>query len=244
MAKIELKKDVQFKNLTTFKVGGEAKYLTEVKAKAELVSAVEFAKKERLAIFVLGGGSDILMSEKGWDGLVIKFVGKKISFINEKNSMVVNAQAGALWDELVEECVKRKLQGIECMSGIPGTVGAAPIQNIGAYGQELENTFIRLTAYDLETLKFVKFNKKDCHFGYRESVFKDPQAKGRYVIAEVVLRLERNKPPALVYQSLKGYLKRKKIIKPTLTEVRQAVLELRGQKLDDPRVIGNAGSFF
>lgn len=243
---MELKiiRDVPLSELITFRVGGYAKFFTEVRNKEELKKAVEFAKKNSLPIFVLGGGSDVLLSDKGFDGLVVRYKKKSIRFEEKNGNVIVDAGAGNNWDDLVKEAVKRNLQGIECLSGIPGSVGAAPIQNIGAYGQELKDTFVKLTTYDIKQRKFVIFNKNDCDFSYRESIFKKPENRGRHIITDITLELKKNAEPTLVYQSLIEYLKEKKIKNPSLNQIREAVLTLRGQKLEDPSSLGNAGSFF
>lgn len=242
---MRLKRNIPISNLTTFKTGGTARYYAEVDTKKELLGAIEFAKRNALPMFVIGGGSDILVSDKGHGGLVIKYSGNRISFSDEgKDSVSVTAEAGADWDKLVEESVKRNLQGIELMSGIPGTVGASPIQNIGAFGQELKDSFLKLSAYDLKVGRFVVLSKEDCKFSYRDSIFKSGKDKGRYVIVEITLVLNKNKKPHVEYQSLLKHLEDKGLKSPTLSEARDAVIELRGHKLEDPKIIGNAGSFF
>lgn len=241
---IVVKKKVPLSKLTTFGIGGHARYYTEVDSKKGLLEAVKFAKKNFVDVFVLGGGSDILLSDQGFGGLVIRYKGKILKFEEKKGRVSVTAGAGMLWDRLVEKTVRKNLQGIECLSGIPGSVGAAPIQNIGAYGQELKDVFVKLTAYDIAERKFVKLSKSDCEFSYRESIFKKPINKGRYIITEIVLKLKNNSQPTLSFQSLVDYLKEKRIDSPNLVQVRNAVLALRGQKLENPRVLGNAGSFF
>lgn len=232
------------KNYTTFKTGGEAKYLVEAKNERELSEAVHFAKEKNLPIFVLGGGSDILMSDKKFEGLVIRYVADKFEIIDGENKVLLKAQAGMNWDKLVKESVDRNLQGIESLSGIPGTVGASPIQNIGAYGQELKDSFVSLRAYDIKKERFVTFDKEKCEFGYRESFFKKPENWRKFVITEITLFLIKEGKPEVKYSSLKDYLEEKGIKSPNLGQIREAVLFLRGTKLEDPNVIGNAGSFF
>ncbi|MBI2066262.1 UDP-N-acetylmuramate--L-alanine ligase [Candidatus Woesebacteria bacterium] len=239
-----IKENVPFRNLTTFKIGGKARYLAEVRDREELRGAVSFAKEKGLPIFVLGGGSDILISDSDFNGVVIKYVGDGVNFEEKDGEVLVTGEAGLDWDKFVKLSVERDLQGMECLSGIPGTVGASPIQNIGAYGQELKDTFVSLTAYDTKEEKFVNFDKEDCQFSYRESIFKKPGARGRYLITDITLKLRKDTEPFVRYQSLKAFLKERNIDSPSLSEVREAVLELRGQKLVDPGVIGNAGSFF
>jgi UDP-N-acetylmuramate--alanine ligase len=228
---------VSFSDLTTFRTGGKIKKYFEVKNKEETKKAIVFAKQNKSPIFVVGDGSDILVSDKEFNGVVIKYVGDKISFDNE----IVTAEAGANWDKLVEEVVARGLWGIECLSGIPGTVGASPIQNIGAYGQELSETFVSLEAYDIESEKFVTFGKDDCKFGYRDSIFKRKDHWQKYIVCGVTLKLSKKKSGKVNYESLKEYLSYQS---PTLLEVRNAVLTARKERLEDPKELGNAGSFF
>lgn len=229
-----------FKELTTFRIGGRIKHFFEVKTKKEVVSAVSFAKKNKLPIFIIGGGSDILVSDNDYQGVVIRYGGESLSFV----SNTVTSEAGVVWDKLVEETVNKGLQGIECLSGIPGTVGASPIQNIGAYGQELKDTFVGLTAYDIEKEKFVTFSKTDCEFGYRESFFKKPDGWQKFIIIDVTLRLKKDAPPEIKYDSLRNYLREKDIDNPSLIQVREAVLKIRETKFENPQKVGNAGSFF
>lgn len=229
-----------FRDLTSFHTGGGIRYYAEVKDKKDVEEAVCFAKSNKLAIFIVGGGNDFLASDKTFNGLVIKFVGKGI----RREGNLVTADAGTDWDKLVEFSVKNNLQGIECLSGIPGTVGASPIQNIGAYGQDISGTFLRLTAFDLKKEKFEVFNKGDCKFGYRESVFKERSHWQRYLIIDVTLKLKTNGQPFVAYDSLKKYLESVGAMNPGLKEVRQAVLAVRSKIFHLPKLIGNAGSFF
>lgn len=237
-------KDKLFKELTTFKVGGSATFFIRVDNKEEIKKAAEFAKKKSLKIFMLGGGSDILVSDSGLDAVVLSFEGKKVGLEKKGNKTLITAQAGLKWDDLVERAVEKDLQGIESLSGIPGSVGASPIQNIGAYGTELKDNFVSLTAYDFEKEMFVKFNKEDCEFSYRESIFKRKKTWRRYAIVDITLELINNGKPNISYQSLKDYLLEKGVESPSLVEVREAVVEIRAQKLENPEEIPNAGSFF
>ena len=231
-------KKVSFKDLTTLQIGGEIKYYKEVKNKGNVVGVVRFAKDNKLPILILGDGTDILASDNEFNGIVIKYVGSQINFGEDG---AVTGEAGANWDKLVLESVSKKLQGIECLSEIPGTLGAAPIQNIGAYGQELKDTFVSLEAYDIEKEKFRTFSLQDCEFGYRESVFKKKGHWQKYIICSVTLKLNKNFLAKINYDSLKKYITSDN---PTLTEVRDAVIFIRSKKLEDPKKIPNAGSFF
>ena len=244
MVQIKVKKSMPLKELTTFKVGGLATYYIEVKDKEELTKAINFAREKSLEVFMLGSGSNILFSDSGFKGLVIKYIAKRITFEDKKHYSFVNADAGVNWDDLVVKTVNKRLQGIECLSGIPGNVGAAPIQNIGAYGQELRDVFMELTAYDFRKKRFIKFDRADCKFAYRDSVFKNKANRGRFMISEITIKLNKDSPPQITYQSLINYLKEKNNPQPSLSEAREAVLTIRGRKLENPNVIGNAGSFF
>ena len=237
---LNIKENVNLGSLTTFKIGGNARYYAEFSTDEDIIKVSKFARENNLRIFILGGGSDILISDTGFDGIVIKFTGDKIK--TEKN--VITAEAGLNWDRLVEYSVIHNLQGIECMSGIPGTVGASPIQNIGAYGQEVKDTLLALRAFDFESGKFLNFTNKDCQFDYRESFFKKSSNWQKYLITSVSFKLSKNEKPKVNYESLTSYLNEKGIEDPSLKEVRDAVLLLRKEKLVNPGEYGNAGSFF
>ena len=239
-----IQKGIKLKDHTTFRLGGYAEYFAEAENIEQLKEIIEFAGKKKLNITILGGGSNLLFSDTGVKGLVIKYTDQSIEFVDKDEYTVMKIGAGLNWDKAVEKAVEKDLQGIECMSGIPGSTGAAPVQNIGAYGQELKDAFLSLKAYDFIHNKIKIFSKEDCEFSYRDSFFKQTENRGKYLILQVNLRLIKNGNPNLEYQSLKDYLKDKKIAKPALSQVRSAVLEIRGLKLEDPKVIGNAGSFF
>lgn len=232
---------VSFADITTFHIGGSIKRYFEVRNEDEVKNAVGYAKKNKLPIFVIGEGSDILASDKNFEGVVIKYVGTGFYDLGKGR---IKAEAGANWDSLVEYTVEKNLQGIECLSGIPGTVGASPIQNIGAYGQELKDSFESLTAFSIEKEKFVTLSKKDCGFGYRESVFKRPDHWQKFIIMDITLKLKENAKPGVRYESLKKYFDSEGIEKPTIQQVRSGVLSIRSQIFYDPKVVGNAGSFF
>ncbi len=235
---MKLQKKIKLSKYTTFKIGGLAKYFVEVATKEELKEIYFFAKENSLPIFVIGEGSDVLVSDNNFDSIVVRLVNNDIRFDRD----LLISGAGVKWDDLVKFAVSKNLQGIECLSGIPGTVGASPVQNIGAYGQELKDTLVKVEVFDTEKGEFLFLENKDCNFGYRESFFK--KKKGKYVIFEVVLSLKKNGLPNVNYESLKKYLDENKIHVITLRNIRNAVLHIRRTKLDDPKRIPNAGSFF
>jgi len=242
--RIKVNENKKLAELTTFKIGGSAKYYCEVKSEDEVEEVVKFAKSRNLKIFVIGEGSDVLVSDNGFNGLVIKYLANNIELVDKGKEVVVTANAGLAWDDLVEKCVNKKLQGIECMSGIPGTVGAAPIQNIGAYGQELKDVFLNLKAYDIVKEQWKIFDKEKCQFGYRDSVFKKSDHWQKYIITEVSICLYKTQKPEVKYDSLKNYLEEKSISDPKLSDIRRAVLDIRSTKFENYKKFPNAGSFF
>jgi len=243
MSPPEVRFDVPLGALTTLGVGGPAWALAEVPSEDRLTALLAWAEAEQRPAWVLAGGSNLLVSDEGHPGLALRLTGRALKFIDEGRTVQVVAEAGASWDELVQTCVDRDLAGVECLSGIPGQVGAAPIQNIGAYGQELAETLVSVRAFDRSTHKFVQFDKPACGFGYRDSHFK--QNRDAFIVTEVRLRLSKSGAPALRYGELQKHFAGRT---PSLLDVRQAVLQIRRNKsmVLDPSD-GNtksAGSFF
>jgi len=236
-------KNISLKNLNTFGVDVKSKYFVEVFSEEELkqvLNSEEFPNQQKL---ILGGGSNILFT-KDFDGLVIKNSISGIKILDEyRNNIMVEAGAGVIWDELVKYCIDRNFGGIENLSYIPGTVGAAPIQNIGAYGQELEETFYELRGIYIDSCETKNFNKSECSFSYRNSIFKN-ELKNKFIITSVRLKLNRNPDVNLSYTPVKEEVENRNIKHPTIKDVRDVVIDIRESKLPDPVKIGNAGSFF
>jgi len=231
------------KNLNTFGVDVKAKLLAEIFSEEELREILVDTKFKSERKLILGDGSNILFT-KDFEGLIIKLLIINIDVIEENSvSVVIEAGAGVIWDELVKFCVERNYGGIENLTLIPGTVGAAPIQNIGAYGQELADRFISLNGVYLDSAETKTFNKNECRFSYRTSIFKE-ELKNNFVVTSVRLNLKKNPKLNLTYKALSDYLGKNGIINPTIKEVSNAVAEIRKSKLPDPQKIGNAGSFF
>lgn len=240
---IDIKENESLRDKTSFRIGGVASYFVEVGSEDDVLEAAQFAKSKNLPVFILGDGTDILLSDRKLDAVVVRFENRDFKVTNlGGNKYKVVGGAGLNWDEFVGKTVDEDLGGIECLSGIPGTVGASPVQNIGAYGQEVKDTIDEIVAYDTKTENFLTLKNSDCDFSYRESIFK--KEKGRYFILNVSFILEKGKKPTLTYASLVNYLNEKGIKDPSLIEVRQSVLDIRRMKLEDPKKIGNAGSFF
>ncbi|MDO8579702.1 MAG: UDP-N-acetylmuramate dehydrogenase [bacterium] len=256
--------NVSLAEYTTFKIGGKAKYFCVVKNEEELYEALDFAKGKNtesliMPFFILGGGSNILVSDDGFDGLVVKMEMTGVSFEDGEKSdnktdvgkILVTAQAGDNWDRLVAETVKKELWGLENLSGIPGTVGAAPVQDIGAYGAEAKDTIVSVRAIDSTTGAARTFTNSECQFSYRESFFKTAEGK-KYIITSVTFKLSKIPSPNLSYKDLKEYFsengreERDSLSSrpPSLSEIRKAVIEIRKGKFPELSKVGTAGSFW
>lgn len=233
--------------LTTLQVGGPARFFVETTSERDIKRALEFAASESLPVIVLGGGSNILVSDAGFDGLVIRICLKgivRMSASDSRGRVLVTAQAGEVWDDLVEYAVEQDLAGLECLSGIPGLVGGTPIQNVGAYGQEVSETLVAVRCRDRESGRIVTLSAEDCAFSYRGSVFNSTLA-GRYIVLSVSFALQPGGPPKLVYKDLREHFQERPA---TLAEARAAVLDIRRAKsmVIDPTDPNSrsAGSFF
>jgi len=231
------------KNYNTFQVDAKSKYFCEIISPnefIELFSQEIFINNKRL---ILGGGSNILFTSD-FNGLVIKNSIPGIEEIQEdKEHVYVKAGAGVIWDDLVSYCVNKNYGGIENLSLIPGTVGAAPIQNIGAYGAELKDVFYSLEGIFIKENSVKEFSKKECYFGYRDSIFKS-EYKDKFIITSVTLRLMKNPKINIEYSALKEETKKYKKEELTIAKISQIVKDIRNSKLANPAKFGNAGSFF
>lgn len=238
--------NIPLSTLTTMKIGGNANYVVNVTSNEELQQVYQNSKRLSQPVYVIGGGSNLIAHDEGFPGIILhnNILGIEVLDDNPTTTTLA-AGAGEKWDKLVKYAVDLNLQGIEAMSGIPGTVGAAPVQNIGAYGQELSEAFVSLEAYDTSSDSFVTLKWGDCGFSYRHSIFRG-DAAGRYVITRVTLALNKKRPEPPFYEALEKYLEKKQIgtMAVTVQIVREAVLDIRANKLPDPAQLPNAGSFF
>ena len=240
---MHLLRDQSLKNLNTFGVDVKAELFAEVFSEEELIQLLSDEKSKSKRKFVLGGGSNILFT-KDFDGIVIKISKSDINIIDDnKEFVILEVGAGVIWDNLVTFCVERNFGGIENLRLIPGTVGAAPVQNIGAYGQELTETFVSLDGFYIDNSYRKTFTKEECSFSYRSSIFKK-ELKNKFIITSICLKLLKNPVLRTNYKSLNDYLVKKEIDNPTIKDISNAVAEIRRGKLPDPTKIGNAGSFF
>ncbi len=240
---MKIQKEHPLKYLNSFNVPASARYFTEVEKIENLQQLLSESVFKENSHLILGGGSNILFS-KNYNGLVIlnKIGGINILMEDEEN-VLISAGGGEIWDDLVTFCINRNLGGIENLALIPGTVGAAPIQNIGAYGVELKDSFHSLKAISLKSGEEIEFNQSDCEFGYRDSIFKS-KVKGEFFIYEVVLRLSKNPTLNISYSSLLEEFEISGEEKLNVILVSELVKQVRRSKLPEPSEIGNAGSFF
>ncbi|MDE1193475.1 MAG: UDP-N-acetylmuramate dehydrogenase [Arachidicoccus sp.] len=236
-----IQKNISLLPYNTFGIDISAEYFAAFSSIDELKNLLEESKHKNKTI--IGGGSNILFT-KNIEGFVLKNELKGIELINEdENFFYVKAGAGVVWNDLVQYCIRNNYAGIENLSLIPGCAGAAPMQNIGAYGIELKDAFHELEALHVEDGNIQIFNAKDCEFGYRESIFKR-KLKGRYIITSITLRLSKNPEYHIEYGAIKQELDKMNISELSIQNISQAVINIRRSKLPDPKIIGNAGSFF
>ena len=232
--------------LTTFKVGGPARFFVEAHTEQEAKDAVAYAAEHKLPLFVLGGGSNLVVSDNGWPGLVLKVALAGVEFEGDIQKMRFQSGAGESWDNLVALTVSKNCGGLECLSGIPGTVGGTPVQNVGAYGQEVSETISSVKALEIATGKTREMRNGDCGFAYRTSMFNTTH-RDQYIVLEVAYLLHRNSAPKIEYADLKRFFAAGSTA-PTLQQVRDAVRSIRQTKAmlivlgdEDSR---SAGSFF
>lgn len=240
---LTIQSNVSLKSYNTFGIDVSTRYLVEVDNDQDIQTLFQLPDIQSLPKLILGGGSNLLLTQD-FNGLVIKINIKGIETVKEDQDHVwVRVGAGENWHEFVMYCVERGLGGIENLSLIPGTVGAAPMQNIGAYGVEIKDTFDRLEAVDISTGIKRIFTNKDCRFGYRDSVFKNEE-KGQYIISNVQFRLDKNPVFHVSYGDIQKTLEQMGVKELTIKAISEAVIKIRRSKLPDPAEIGNAGSFF
>ena len=237
---LKIESNVPLAPLTTLKIGGAARFFVRAETEQQIVDAFNFAEENGFDLFVLGGGSNILVADEGFDGLVLQIALEGIAVRDN----LVTAQAGEDWDEFVAFCVNQNLAGIECLSGIPGLVGGTPVQNVGAYGQEVSETIQSVRVFDLKSKEILQLSNADCKFAYRTSIFNSTE-KNRFIVLAVAYELVAGGAPKIVYKDLREHFG---AATPSLQETRDAVREIRAAKAMLVRQGGadadSAGSFF
>ena len=241
-----IQENIPLAPLTTLQVGGAARYFAAAASEDEVREATQFAKSKQLPLFILGGGSNLVIADSGWPGLVLRIAIGGITSQSTSGTALFSAGAGVDWDDFVAHAVAGNYAGVECLSGIPGSVGGTPVQNVGAYGQEVSETIESVQALDLKTDRIVTLSNKDCGFAYRTSIFNTIE-RGRYIILRVSYRLKQDGAPSLKYADLQKHFSTW-TTPPSLSDVREAVRHIRRSKGmlivagdDDCR---SAGSFF
>ncbi|MEO8727083.1 MAG: UDP-N-acetylmuramate dehydrogenase [Acidobacteriaceae bacterium] len=242
---MKVREHVPLGPLTTFGVGGPARYFAEISSEAELLEALDFAWQHTLPVFVLGGGSNLIICDTGWQGMVVHLATRGIREEQVGAQRQFTVAAGEDWDGFVAHAVARNCAGIECLSGIPGLVGGTPVQNVGAYGQEVAETIVEVRAYDRGAKEFVTLSAAQCGFAYRTSIFNSIE-RDRHIVLSVTYKLTPNGVAMIRYTDLKHHFTSN--VKPSLEQVREVVRQIRAAKgmllqAGDPDC-HSAGSFF
>jgi UDP-N-acetylmuramate dehydrogenase len=244
---LKILENIALASLTTLGIGGSARWFVEATSEAEIADACLWAREQGVPLFVLGGGSNVLVADKGFEGLALHVAIRHAEPGGmELEDGLLRAAAGTPWDDCIEQALRANCAGLECLAGIPGTVGGTPVQNVGAYGQEVASVIVRVRAFDRAAQEFVEFANAECGFAYRRSRFNSTD-RGRFVVTRVDYRLRRNGAPTLTYAELKAHFSNWKAV-PTLAEVAEAVRGIRRSKgmllVEGDPDCRSAGSFF
>jgi UDP-N-acetylmuramate dehydrogenase len=231
--------NVTLADFSTMRLGGPAAHLAEIHNRQELTEALVWAANENVPVIMIGSGSNIVWNDSGFPGLVLVDKIKRYEvFEEDETNVYITIGSGELWDSVVERTVQAGLTGIEALSLIPGTAGATPVQNVGAYGQEISQTLVTVEAYDTQTSEFLNIPAMDCAFAYRTSRFKTTD-RGRFIITGLTLHLTKGNPQPPYYPSVQTYFDEHNIAQPTPQTLREAVVSIRSAKLPDPALVAN-----
>lgn len=243
MPALEPLQNVPLSQHSTMRLGGNARYLMDITATEQIEPALNWAESHQCKVMMIGDGSNIIWNDDGFDGLILvnKIMGFELQ--DQEFETFANIGAGENWDSVVDRIVEAGLSGVEQLSLIPGTAGATPVQNVGAYGKEISDTLVCVQAYDTKDKKMIVIPKSECNFSYRRSRF-NGEDKGRFLITSITLALNKTPPLPPFYRSLENYLSQNKITTYTPKTIRQAVIAIRNSKLPDPAKVANCGSFF
>lgn len=239
-----IQENVPLQAFSTMRLGGKAAYLSELNEHSELPRLLAWAKERQLPVIMIGDGSNIIWRDEGFSGLII--VNRLLrfdAFTPDEDTMYLTVGAGEEWDSVVERTVDLGFSGIAELSLIPGTAGATPVQNVGAYGREISDVLMTLEAYDLIESKFVTIPASECGFGYRTSRFKTTD-RSRFLITSITMLLTKLSPQPPFHDAVENYFKEHQFSKPTVAQMREAVVAIRSAKMPDPKVVANNGSFF
>lgn len=242
---MKMLENVNLAELTTFRMGPVAKHFVSVENVNEIREAYQFAQTNNLPVVILGGGSNVVIDDsKQLNALVIQINLKGFEVLEESfDTVLLKIGAGENWDAVVSRVVEMGLWGIEALSWIPGTVGATPIQNVGAYGREIADVLVSLDAYDINLGTVRQFTNIECKFTYRDSIFKK-EMKGKCVISSITVKLSKQSGQMPNYPGVKNYFEQKGISEPTLLQIREAIIDIRNKKLPHPKEVASVGSFF
>lgn len=241
---LQVLENVEIKGHCTLHIGGQFRYFTRVTNTDELLEAVKFSEQKNFPIFVLGGGSNLIFADKVLNVLALKIEIAGFDVLENKDDYAtVKVGAGENWDYFVSRTVASNLSGVEVLSAIPGTVGATPVQNVGAYGTEVKDTIVSVEVFDIQHKDIKILNNSECKFAYRDSIFKN-ESRGKFVILNVTFKLWKKSPSFPNYPGVKKYFIEHNINIPTLQQIRKAIIDIRGVKLPDPVKVYNVGSFF
>ena len=240
---MKIQENVPISEITTMRIGGKTRYLIDVFSKDEIVEAFKFIDEKRLPFYFLGEGANTIGKDEGFSGVILRNKITGISVINEEKRIIMGL-GGEIWDNVVKFTTDLGWSGIEAMSAIPGTLGAAPIQNIGAYGQDISQVIVEVEAFDTKTRKFVTISKDKMEMGYRKTIFNFGEDAGRYFIVSVTLKLNDGHLEPPFYTSLQRFVDEHEITDFSPENIREMVMKIRESKLPDPKTTASAGSFF
>ena len=238
-----IEENISLKNLTTFRLGGRTRYFMRARTIEDIKKACTWAASFGLPLFILGEGSNVLVSDKGFSGLTLKIELKGITYSYEKNDVLIIVSSGEPWDAFVAFTVQKGWYGIENLSNIPGTVGATPVQNVGAYGVEVKDVIKWVDVFDIKSRTTIKLDSEKCRFFYRDSLFKHDEGKN-LIVTKVCFMLSREGEVNMEYRDVRQYFKRHNVRSPTLRQAREAIISIREKKFPDINSVGTGGSFF
>ncbi len=255
---MEIRENVPIASLTTMRLGGNARYVISVKTPEEIAQAYDFARKRGLATWVMGSGANTIGHDEGFSGVILLneikgiFVEQGGTFVPLKDldrtilgdELILKGMSGENWDDFVRVTCDLGYSGIEALSMIPGTLGAAPVQNIGAYGQDISQVIVSVEAYDTQTSEIVSLDKSEINMGYRRTRFNSGEDAGRFVIVSVTVKLHRGELQRPFYNSLERYVEKNRETNFSPSNIRRMICEIRSDKLPDPKEVASAGSFF